>query len=67
MLNLFNLSYFIFDPRTTNLAKPPHSLVQLERVELIMVMYLDMRLCMVGLINLVKPPKFQIRGEGGVS
>ena len=32
-----------------------------------MVLYLDMRLCMVGLINLVKPPKFQIGGGGGVS
>ena len=30
-----------------------------------MVLYLDMRLCMVGLINLVKPTNFQIGGEGG--
>ena len=29
------------------------------------MLYLDMRLCIVGLINLVKPPKFQIGGEGG--
>ena len=30
-----------------------------------MVLYLDMRLCKVDFINLVKPPKFQIGGEGG--
>ena len=29
------------------------------------MLYLDMRLCMVGLINLVKPPKFQTGGGGG--
>ena len=58
---------YIYYPRTTHLAKPPHSLLQFERVEFIMVLYLDMRLCVVGLINLVKPPKFQTGGGGGVS
>ena len=30
------------------------------------MLYLDMRLCMAGLIKIVKPPKFQLGGGGGV-
>ena len=63
--NLIDFS-LLYKLSTTHQAKSPRSLVQLETVELIMVRYLDMRLCMVVLINMVKSPKFQI-GGGGVS